>query len=65
MHSAVFSGQKQAVLVVPPELRGNVAAAGSAAINTNVTIDLSKVTFLNSLPSNQYQHQLNSLTLHW
>ncbi len=47
--SAVFSGQKQAVLVVPPELRGNVAAAGSAAINTNVTIDLSKVTFLTAV----------------
>ena len=47
--SAVFSGQKQAVLVIPPELRGNVAAAGSAAINTNVTIDLSKVTFLTAV----------------
>lgn len=47
--SAVFSGQKQAVLVVPPELRGNVAPAGSAAINTNVTIDLSKVTFLTAV----------------
>nr|WP_305741608.1 Ig-like domain-containing protein [Enterococcus faecalis] len=47
--SAVFSGQKQAVLVVPPELRGNVAVAGSAAINTNVTIDLSKVTFLTAV----------------
>ena len=47
--SAVFSGKKQAVLVVPPELRGNVAAAGSAAINTNVTIDLSKVTFLTAV----------------
>ncbi|EGO7929892.1 cell surface protein [Enterococcus faecalis] len=47
--SAVFSGQKQAVLVVPPELRGNVAASGSAAINTNVTIDLSKVTFLTAV----------------
>ena len=47
--SAVFSGQKQAVLVVPPELRGNVAAAGSAAINTNVTIDFSKVTFLTAV----------------
>ncbi|EGO8564877.1 cell surface protein [Enterococcus faecalis] len=47
--SAVFSGQKQAVLVVPPELRGNVAAAGSAAINTNVTIDLSKVPFLTAV----------------
>jgi MOSC domain-containing protein YiiM len=47
--SVVFSGQKQAVLVVPPELRGNVAAAGSAAINTNVTIDLSKVTFLTAV----------------
>ncbi len=47
--SAVFSGQKQAVLVVPPELRGNVAAAGSSAINTNVTIDLSKVTFLTAV----------------
>ena len=47
--SAVFSGQKQAVLVVPPELRGNVAAAGNAAINTNVTIDLSKVTFLTAV----------------
>ncbi len=47
--SAVFSGQKQAVLVVLPELRGNVAAAGSAAINTNVTIDLSKVTFLTAV----------------
>ncbi|MGM0000116.1 cell wall surface anchor protein [Enterococcus sp. DIV1444a] len=47
--SAVFSGQKQAVLVVPPELRGDVAAAGSAAINTNVTIDLSKVTFLTAV----------------
>ncbi|EOH1680079.1 Ig-like domain-containing protein [Enterococcus faecalis] len=47
--SAVFSGQKQAVLVVPPELRGNVAAAGSAAINTNVTIDLSKATFLTAV----------------
>ncbi len=47
--SAVFSGQKQAVLVVPPELRGNVAAASSAAINTNVTIDLSKVTFLTAV----------------
>ncbi|MFC0768471.1 Ig-like domain-containing protein [Enterococcus faecalis] len=47
--SAVFSGQKQAVLVVPPELRGNVAAAGGAAINTNVTIDLSKVTFLTAV----------------
>ncbi|EOV2395425.1 Ig-like domain-containing protein [Enterococcus faecalis] len=47
--SAVFSGQKQSVLVVPPELRGNVAAAGSAAINTNVTIDLSKVTFLTAV----------------
>ncbi len=47
--SAVFSGQKQAVLVVPTELRGNVAAAGSAAINTNVTIDLSKVTFLTAV----------------
>ncbi|MDK0468039.1 Ig-like domain-containing protein [Enterococcus faecalis] len=47
--STVFSGQKQAVLVVPPELRGNVAAAGSAAINTNVTIDLSKVTFLTAV----------------
>ncbi|MCI1173406.1 Ig-like domain-containing protein [Enterococcus faecalis] len=47
--SAVFSGQKQAVLVVPHELRGNVAAAGSAAINTNVTIDLSKVTFLTAV----------------
>ncbi|MGK4084500.1 Ig-like domain-containing protein [Enterococcus faecalis] len=47
--SAVFSGQKQAMLVVPPELRGNVAAAGSAAINTNVTIDLSKVTFLTAV----------------
>ncbi|HAZ7958195.1 TPA: cell surface protein [Enterococcus faecalis] len=47
--SAVFSGQKQAVLVVPPELRGNVAAAGIAAINTNVTIDLSKVTFLTAV----------------
>ncbi|NSM32110.1 cell surface protein [Enterococcus faecalis] len=47
--SAVFSGQKQAVLVVPPKLRGNVAAAGSAAINTNVTIDLSKVTFLTAV----------------
>ncbi|WP_445450166.1 Ig-like domain-containing protein [Enterococcus faecalis] len=47
--SAVFSGQKKAVLVVPPELRGNVAAAGSAAINTNVTIDLSKVTFLTAV----------------
>ncbi|EGO2644936.1 cell surface protein [Enterococcus faecalis] len=47
--SAVFSGQKQAVLVVPPELRGNVAAAGSVAINTNVTIDLSKVTFLTAV----------------
>ncbi|HAP4789799.1 TPA: cell surface protein [Enterococcus faecalis] len=47
--SAVFSGQKQAVLVVPPELRGNVAAAGNAAINTNVTIDLSKVTFLTTV----------------
>ncbi|EGO2604825.1 Ig-like domain-containing protein [Enterococcus faecalis] len=47
--SAVFSGQKQAVLVVPPELRGNVAAAGSAAINTNVMIDLSKVTFLTAV----------------
>ncbi|EPA0824839.1 Ig-like domain-containing protein [Enterococcus faecalis] len=47
--SAVFSGQKQAVLVVPPELRGNVAAAGSATINTNVTIDLSKVTFLTAV----------------
>ena len=47
--SAVFSGQKQAVLVVPPELRGNVAAAGSAAINSNVTIDLSKVTFLTAV----------------
>ncbi|NSP78477.1 cell surface protein [Enterococcus faecalis] len=47
--SAVFSGQKQAVLVVPPELRGNVAAAGSTAINTNVTIDLSKVTFLTAV----------------
>ncbi|EMW5593008.1 cell surface protein [Enterococcus faecalis] len=47
--SAVFSGQKQAVLVVPPDLRGNVAAAGSAAINTNVTIDLSKVTFLTAV----------------
>ncbi|HAP5386321.1 TPA: cell surface protein [Enterococcus faecalis] len=47
--SAVFSGQKQAVLVVPPELRVNVAAAGSAAINTNVTIDLSKVTFLTAV----------------
>ncbi|HAP5697402.1 TPA: cell surface protein [Enterococcus faecalis] len=47
--SAVFSGQKQAVLVVPPELRGNAAAAGSAAINTNVTIDLSKVTFLTAV----------------
>ena len=47
--SAVFSGQKQAVLVVPPELRGNVAATGSAAINTNVTIDLSKVTFLTAV----------------
>jgi len=46
---AVFSGQKQAVLVVPPELRGNVAAAGSAAINTNVTIDFSKVTFLTAV----------------
>ena len=47
--SAVFSGQKQAVLVIPPELIGNVAAAGSAAINTNVTIDLSKVTFLTAV----------------
>ncbi|EGO9256407.1 cell surface protein [Enterococcus faecalis] len=47
--SAVFSGQKQAVLVIPPELRGNVAAADSAAINTNVTIDLSKVTFLTAV----------------
>ncbi|MGM0188891.1 hypothetical protein IGK48_002742 [Enterococcus sp. AZ148] len=47
--SAVFSGQKQALLVVPPELRGNVAAAGSAAINTNVTIDFSKVTFLTAV----------------
>lgn len=47
--SAVFSGQKQAVLVVPPELRGSVAAAGSAAIDTNVTIDLSKVTFLTAV----------------
>ncbi|AYZ06649.1 cell surface protein [Enterococcus faecalis] len=47
--SAVFSGQKQAVLVVPPELRGNVAAAGNSAINTNVTIDLSKVTFLTAV----------------
>ena len=47
--SAVFSGQKQAALVVPPELRGNVAAAGNAAINTNVTIDLSKVTFLTAV----------------
>ncbi len=37
------------MLVVPPELRGNVAAAGSAAINTNVTIDLSKVTFLTAV----------------
>ncbi|HAP2865257.1 TPA: cell surface protein [Enterococcus faecalis] len=47
--SAVFSGQKQAVLVVPSELRGNVATAGSATINTNVTIDLSKVTFLTAV----------------
>ena len=27
--SAVFSGQKQAVLVVPPELRGNVGCSGA------------------------------------
>ncbi|WP_417637234.1 Ig-like domain-containing protein [Enterococcus faecalis] len=47
--SAVFSGQKQAVLVVPPELRGNVAAASGTTINTNVTIDLSKVTFLTAV----------------
>ena len=47
----VAQGELQAgnLIRAKDELRGNVAAAGSAAINTNVTIDLSKVTFLTAV----------------
>lgn len=55
--SAGFSGKKQAVLVIPSELRGHVATAGEATINTNVTIDLSKVTVLTSV-----SNAINDLT---
>jgi hypothetical protein len=55
--TAVLSGRKQAVLAIPAELRGKVAPAGNATINTNITLDLSQITLLTSV-----LNAVNSLT---
>lgn len=46
VNATVLNGKKQAVLVIPSALRGNVAPKGKATITTNVTLDLNKISLL-------------------
>ncbi|MCB5953697.1 adhesive domain-containing protein [Enterococcus sp. CWB-B31] len=44
--SVNLTGKKYGVLVIPPELANKVTARGQATVNTNVTVDISKVAVL-------------------
>ncbi|WMX70062.1 phage tail tube protein [Lactococcus cremoris] len=48
---AVLSGPRYAVLTIPQELRGYVAANGNTSVTTNITIDFNKVALINAIVS--------------
>ncbi|ABJ72958.1 hypothetical protein LACR_1448 [Lactococcus cremoris subsp. cremoris SK11] len=48
---ALLSGPRYAVLTIPQELRGFVAANGNTSVTTNITIDFNKVALINAIVS--------------
>ena len=48
---ALLSGPRYAVLTIPQELRGYVAANGNTSVTTNITIDFNKVALINAIVS--------------
>ena len=46
---SVLPGTRYATLVVPPELRGYVAATGNTSVSTNITIDFNKVALITAI----------------
>ncbi|KKW73227.1 phage tail tube protein [Lactococcus cremoris] len=48
---ALLSGPRYAVLTIPQELRGYVAANGNTSVTTNITIDFNKVALINTIVS--------------
>ncbi|MGV9050484.1 adhesive domain-containing protein [Lactococcus lactis] len=46
---SVLPGTRYATLVVPPELRGYVAATRNTSVSTNITIDFNKVALITAI----------------
>ncbi|WP_333493644.1 adhesive domain-containing protein, partial [Lactococcus lactis] len=46
---SVLPGTRYATLVVPPELRGYVAANGNTSVSTNITVDFNKVALITAI----------------
>ena len=46
---SVLPGTRYSTLVVPPELRGYVAATGNTSVSTNITIDFNKVALITAI----------------